>query len=333
MRAARLRRSKNSSPHRITGGRGRNGSRAQAAPGTRPRDRENSRQRCRGHGCDCFFGASNGQGSESTATASGRTELVRSCCRRCLRSGCRGRHHRAAMDRGIGCGRGRGIAATLEQEMERASAARDLAPAAAVEVPAPAVEAAEPVIAEPVSVTEAVGRRGTGPGFHGCRDQSVESQAVQEIAQAAAQEPEPTVAKEESAYAAAAAAGSASEPVPQVEAISSTTVAPEISENVPVASVEVAPQREAELAAAWQNWKQIRESFVSTPASAPVAEAPAAETSAPQSVSQEDASAAASVAEPAAEPDRKMPTWKRPPLRHRESPPQSPASSIPCWPS
>ena len=80
-------------------------------------------------------------------------------------------------------------------------------------------------------------------------------------------------------------------------------VGPEIAENVPVASVEVAPQREAELAAAWQNWKQIRESFVSTPASAPVADAPAAETTAPQSASEEDASASTPVAESAAEPD------------------------------
>jgi hypothetical protein len=87
-----------------------------------------------------------------------------------------------------------------------------------------------------------------------------------------------------------------------VEAISSTTVGPEIAENVPVASVE-APQREAELAAAWQNWKQIRESFVSTPTSAPVAEAPAAETTSPQSASEEEASASTPVVEPAAEPD------------------------------
>lgn len=202
-------------------------------------------------------------------------------------------------------------AATLDQEMERASAARDLAPAAAVELaaPVPAVETAEPVIAEagtvaePVSVTEPVAAAEPVPASMAAETSSVESPAVQEIAQAVAQEPEPAPAKEESAYAAAAAAGSASEPVSQVEAISSPTVAPEISENVPVASVEVAPQHEAELAAAWQNWKQIRESFVSTPASAPVAEAPAAETSAPQSVSQEDASALAPVAEDVAEPD------------------------------
>ena len=202
-------------------------------------------------------------------------------------------------------------AAALDQEMERASAARDLAPAAEVEVaaPAPAVETAEPAIAEagnvaePVSVTEAVAAAEPVTAAMAAETSSVESPAVQEIVQSVAQEPEPAVAGEKSAYAAAAAAGSGSERGPQAEAVSSTTVAPEISEAAPVASVEAAPQREAELAAAWQNWKQIRESFVSTPASAPVAEAPAAETSAPQSVSQEEASAAAPVAEDVAEPD------------------------------
>jgi hypothetical protein len=40
---------------------------------------------------------------------------------------------------------------------------------------------------------------------------------------------------------------------------------------------EATPEREAELAAAWQNWKQIRESFVSAQPPAPIAEAPVAE--------------------------------------------------------
>jgi hypothetical protein len=67
-----------------------------------------------------------------------------------------------------------------------------------------------------------------------------------------------------------------------MEAVSSATVSPEISASAPVASVEAPPQREAELAAAWQNWKQIRESFVSAQPQAPVAEAPTAEASTPQ---------------------------------------------------
>jgi twitching motility two-component system response regulator PilH len=108
---------------------------------------------------------------------------------------------------------------------------------------------------------------------------SVESSPVQSASPQASSlqtlEPE---AKEESAFAAAAAAGSSSEPVSAVEAVSSTTIAPVIAENVPAASVEAAPQREAELAAAWQNWKQIRESFVSAqPAGPAAAEAKAVE--------------------------------------------------------
>ena len=80
--------------------------------------------------------------------------------------------------------------------------------------------------------------------------------------------------EEEPAFAAAAAAGAGAEGVSTVDAVSSTTVSPEIPETAAVAHVEVTPQREAELAAAWQNWKQIRESFVSAEPSAPVAEAP-----------------------------------------------------------
>ena len=96
--------------------------------------------------------------------------------------------------------------------------------------------------------------------------------------------------QEESAFAAAAAAGSAGEHAPTVEAISSATVSPEIPESAPVASVEVAPPeaappREAELAAAWQNWKQIRESIVST--QSPAVEVPAAEASPAQEDSAE----------------------------------------------
>ncbi len=200
-------------------------------------------------------------------------------------------------------------AATLEQEMEQASAARMAAESAVlvaateveVPTPTPAVETVEPATADAVSVTQAVTSAEPVPA---AETSSAESSAGQEIAQGIAQEPEPTVAKEESAYAAAAAAGSSSDRVPQAEVVSSTTVAPEISESAPVASVEVVPQREAELAAAWQNWKQIRESFVSTPPPEPVAEAPAAETSAPQSVSQqEEPSAPAPVAEQVAEAD------------------------------
>ena len=232
-------------------------------------------------------------------------------------------------------------AATLDQEMERASAARggrirrsDLALRQRLKLPtpAPAVEAAEPVIAEAVSVTEAVAAAEPVPASMAAETSSVESPAVQEIVQAGSR----TGARGGEGRIGIRSRGSGrfwlGTRAP-VEAISSTTVSPEISENVPVASVEVAPQREAELAAAWQNWKQIRESFVSTPASAPVAEAPAAETSAPQSVSQEDASASPQLQNRLQIRTRNRRGRSVPPLRHRESPPRSPASSIPCWPS
>jgi hypothetical protein len=86
-----------------------------------------------------------------------------------------------------------------------------------------------------------------------------------------------------------------------VEAVASATVAPEISETAPVASVEVTPQREAELAAAWQNWKQIRESFVSTQPPAAVAETPSTAAITPREEAHVPAEAAAEAETEAAE--------------------------------
>jgi twitching motility two-component system response regulator PilH len=176
-------------------------------------------------------------------------------------------------------------AATLEQEMEQAAAAKiaaeaarnDLAAAAVGDVPTPVpvVASTEPVSAEVSSVADAVSAPESVVSPIAEFSAAPESSAI-------VQSEEPAAAKkEESAYAAAASASSTSEHASPVEAISHATVSPEISESAAVASVEVVPQREAELAAAWQNWKQIRESFVSTPL-APVAETPAAEASSPQ---------------------------------------------------
>ena len=194
-----------------------------------------------------------------------------------------------------------------------AEAARNEAAAAAVEVqPAPpAVEAAETTVAAEVSVAEAVASAESAPApsvaaesiaaESVATESSVSESAVAEnavaesaVAESAAtssvsenQVPEsvatesapiktsePAASKEEPAFAAAAAAGAGAEGVSTVDAVSSTTVSPEISETAAVAHVEVTPQREAELAAAWQNWKQIRESFVSAEPSTPAAEAP-----------------------------------------------------------
>ena len=82
---------------------------------------------------------------------------------------------------------------------------------------------------------------------------------------------EPGVA-EESAYAAAASAGAVAEQATPIEAVSTTIAVPQ---NNAIAEAESAPPRDAELAAAWQNWKHIRESFVGSRPLAPAAEAPA----------------------------------------------------------
>jgi len=194
-------------------------------------------------------------------------------------------------------------APTLELEMEQAAAAAVTAEAArnasavvtSVDIQAPdrVAEAVEPTVAAEANVTEAVAS--TEPAPNVAAESTVATNAVAEsvVAESAVAEsavpqivavessPVPTsetdAAKEESAFAAAAAAGAGSEYVSTVEAASSAIVSPEVSETAPAANLEVTPQREAELAAAWQNWKQIRESFVSAPPPVPVAEAPAAE--------------------------------------------------------
>ena len=176
-------------------------------------------------------------------------------------------------------------AATLDQEMERASAASaaaesaasDLVTAAAVEVaaPAPAVEPVEPAIAEAVSVTEAVAATEPVSGSDGCRDR---------------QRRKPGSSGNRSRHCSRLRAHSAERRVrfrsrsggrfrlgtraPGGSCFFNKRSRQKSQRAAPVASVEVAPQREAELAAAWQNWKQIRESFVSTPPAAPAAEAP-----------------------------------------------------------
>ena len=194
-------------------------------------------------------------------------------------------------------------APTLELEMEQAAAAAVTAEAArnasavvtSVDIQAPdrVAEAVEPTVAAEANVTEAVAS--TEPAPNVAAESTVATNAVAEsvVAESAVAESavpqivavesslvptsETDAAKEESAFAAAAAAGAGSEYVSTVEAASSAIVSPEVSETAPAANLEVTPQREAELAAAWQNWKRIRESFVSAPPPVPVAEVPAAE--------------------------------------------------------
>ena len=204
-------------------------------------------------------------------------------------------------------------APTLELEMEQAAAAKlaaeaarnDLVTATAVEVQAsaPVAEVVEATVVAEARVTEAVPAPWvTAESVVADRpvaenivaDGAVAGSAVPEsvtIESSPVQTSEPVVPQEQSAFAAAAGAGSSSEATPTVDAVSSTNVSPEVPEGAPVASLEVAPQRETELAAAWQNWKQIRESFVGAEPSAPVAEAPAPEAT----IAQEEAPAPAEV--------------------------------------
>jgi twitching motility two-component system response regulator PilH len=204
-------------------------------------------------------------------------------------------------------------APTLELEMEQAAAAKlaaeaarnDLVTATAVEVQAsaPVAEVVEATVVAEARVTEAVPAPWvTAESVVADRpvaenivaDGAVAGSAVPEsvtIESSPVQTSEPVVPQEQSAFAAAAGAGSSSEATPTVDAVSSTNVSPEVPEGAPVASLELAPQRETELAAAWQNWKQIRESFVGAEPSAPVAEAPAPEAT----IAQEEAPAPAEV--------------------------------------
>jgi CheY-like chemotaxis protein len=187
-------------------------------------------------------------------------------------------------------------ALSLEQEMERASTVtavaeappHEQAPEPVAEVPAPVVESVEPTVEAVASAAE--------PVVEAVAAESIPTPTVSEsnTVEAISQNVEPAPVKEESAYAAAAAAGSGSEHTPTVEAISSATVSTEVQESALVATVEVAPQevapqREGELAAAWQNWKQIRESITSAQSPASVAETPAAQVSAVQEEAAETA--------------------------------------------
>ena len=135
----------------------------------------------------------------------------------------------------------------LEQEMEKALAAFAAAEAARMNAvaEAPAVEAVvhsesahSMAATASVATVEAIAT-GAAPGS-------------QEAA---------TTEVKEAAYAAAAAANSVADAITPADA-SSTVPAPTASAPAPAIEEEVERQTQAELAAAWQNWKQIRESIV-----------------------------------------------------------------------
>jgi CheY-like chemotaxis protein len=191
-------------------------------------------------------------------------------------------------------------AVSLEQEMELATAARvaeeaeasaQAAAATAVEVQVPeqVVEAVAEVSATEVAeVNSAPAEKVSEEGVAEVLSEPVVTEAIAETP-VLAESQDLSEPKETSAYAAAASAGAPSDQSPAAEAISQATVTPEITESAPVASTAATPQREAELAAAWENWKHIRESFVSDPKPAAAIEveaaaAVAAETNATETV-------------------------------------------------
>ena len=197
---------------------------------------------------------------------------------------------------------------TLHQEMEQVHAARasaatanlSAAIAAASSIPVAVLEpavfepiASVPVMHEPV-VSDAIGpsletvitaQASTGsaipaastPAAIAAEANVIESEVpasgiISGSTEASTVQTNEPVVAEESAYAAAASAGAVAEQATPIEAVSTTTAVPQ---NDATAEAESAPPRDAELAAAWQNWKHIRESFVGSRPLAPAAESPA----------------------------------------------------------
>ena len=198
----------------------------------------------------------------------------------------------------------------LDHEMDQFLAARASAEAASLSAAAAASEGAvavaefeQPAVTEAIATEVAVAPESIFPSIaaetsfaESGTSESPAGEAVAAVSESTLGETtgaygQPSVAAEASAYAAAASAGAglqgsglagsavsasglpnvSSEQAAPVEAVSSTSTVPE---NSAVAQVESSPQREAELAAAWQNWKQIRESFGGPKRSATPAEAP-----------------------------------------------------------
>jgi CheY-like chemotaxis protein len=218
-------------------------------------------------------------------------------------------------------------ALSLENEMQQAQTPAAVAQAAA---PGPAaesvVESTVPASAagagEPAAVASDTGTSETiaGPETAAVAEaipvaevavaaQSVSAPVAAEAAGievSSAQGTQPVVAREEAAYAAAAAASSTAGPAHTVDSATPTPALPESSESL---SAAPAPQREAELQAAWQNWKQIRESYAGAQPSSQAAESPAVTAEAPaedavataKAVSEETVSESAEVEEAASD--------------------------------
>ncbi|MGB6677322.1 MAG: response regulator [Terriglobales bacterium] len=173
----------------------------------------------------------------------------------------------------------------LEQEMEKAYAAFAAADAAGVSFAnAPAHESVSPIVEAPTTASEMP----PSPVESYSNSGSFESNLQEPTAQTAATSSEESVAhqaevnaavvppvadavsensvseiSESAAYAAAASASpSAAEPTIATDATAANSPALVSSENVPIVSEPGERQGESELAAAWANWKQIRESVI-----------------------------------------------------------------------
>jgi hypothetical protein len=180
----------------------------------------------------------------------------------------------------------------LEQEMEKAYAAFAAADAAGMsftsshanEVPSPVAEApatnsesvsypvasssnsssSEPTPPEPA--VQAGGEESAAPGAE--PNPETVSSAVDAVSETTV-----SLVQENAAYAAAASASAGpTEVTTNAEATAQSAPSAETSDNVPVASEPHERQGESELAAAWANWKQIRESVIGSQLSSQIAE-------------------------------------------------------------
>jgi CheY-like chemotaxis protein len=173
----------------------------------------------------------------------------------------------------------------LEQEMEKAYAAFAAADAAGMSfASSPAHESFSPIVESPTaalemppSPIESSSNSGssesnaqehppqvTAPsGDESIAHQAEVNSAVAPVIADAIRESTMSESSESAAYAAAASASpSTAEPTIAADATAAPSPALVSSENIPVASESGERQGESELAAAWANWKQIRESVI-----------------------------------------------------------------------
>jgi hypothetical protein len=177
----------------------------------------------------------------------------------------------------------------LEQEMEKAYAAfaaadaarmsfasrGDEAPSAVAEAPAINSDSA-PYLVDSSSNSDSSDITPPAPAMQAGGEESAPPAAEpsSEIAPPmvdAVNESTVSAVQENAAYAAAASAGT-TEVMTNAEATTQSAPSAETSDNVPVASEPHEREGESELAAAWANWKQVRESVIGSQLSSQIAE-------------------------------------------------------------